>query len=690
MAKPTTATPIVSTDGFHDISSRALPTPTVETPQHLALVRVFAEDGPEYAIFNGDNTVANRIYGSKTFDTRSPYFNLQTLLARTLMKAGNSVLIKRMIPADAAPPARLTIGIDWVKDKVVDPDNAASKASDPASPRIDGIRARLVVIPDNKSAIGTQQVVAGNIVAADGTQSKVFPLVEFDTGFVGKKGNLKGIRLWAPTAAEDPAYDAQASKDFKARMYRIQLVQREKETASPSVFPTKLGDGYADFTFQEGVYNASTGVEYGVEDNLLDQFRDDGHSTNQAPKFAPFGKVFVYHENLATVQQLVREIVLGHDPALASELTGPGMVDVLGGKSLQGKGYKGFSLEGQLSGGVQFGQDKTVYAVGGSDGTLSQKNYEDLVVAHNNNLDQGNEDLTNPELYPFSVVYDTGLSMEGKYSLASILAARRDVRIVLSTFVEGETRKLTKNEELSRARTLHERIAVIPESVLYGTGICRATVIVTSGKHDSDYRKTVPLLFDYASKWAAFGGAGDGKLKKQFQPDVAPNNVVKTVRDLNITSFRDEMKTQLWGAGGVWAQPSDVRTFYYPAFHSVYADDTSVLSSDITVAIATDVSRQVRKAHAAFSGNASLTDEQFVERCNDYIKDQLVDRYAGRVALDVEVFLSDFDKLAGYSWSARVTIYANNMKTFFSYEIALQRRGELANNPAAAARAFTA
>lgn len=687
MVKSTNAAPFVLFDGINDASRKALPPATESTPQHYPLIRLFTESGTTRTTPISTIADFNRIYGEKTFNVRSPFFNMQALLARIVLSQGNAIMVKRLVPSDAGNPARLVLGIDIVKDKVVDPSNPASIASDPKSPRIDGVRARIVVIKDNVNPVGQLQPYAGGIVAADGTQSKTYPLLELPVDSVGAKGNLTGLRIWAPTTNDEQGPDLHAAEAFKTRMLRLQLVKKDSESSAPRIIYTTKDNPYIDVSLTEGTYNDTTNVDYYAPDVLKAEYSDRNGDT--APVFSPFSDLVIHHDNLSLVQNLIRDAVIAADPTAAAALPGPDAVDVFTGQDLQGHAYKGYALEGFISGGINLGRDYTVYASGGADGTINTKVYNDMIIAHNSSFGSGEEDLTNKAVYPFSVVYDTGLSMEGKFSQINLLSARPDIRIVFTTWIEGEERGLTVNEELSRGTAIRAHLSSNPESTVYNTPVCRGDVIHLTGKLiSSDYRKRTPYIIDYANGWAKMAGAASGVMSAQAQMDIAPNNEVTLLRDPNIENVKPNLATQLWGAGGTWAQYSDRRTMYYPALHSVYNDDTSVLTSPITVHIACDIIRRIFKLHKDFSGNSAWTNEQFIQRCDEKATEMLSGLYGGRVRIAVRTVMTAADLQRGYSWTVKVSLFSNNMRNLMNFELSTARLSDLANDKDLSARSF--
>lgn len=250
-----------------------------------------------------------------------------------------------------------------------------------------------------------------------------------------------------------------------------------------------------------------------------------------------------------------------------------------------------------------------------------------------------------------------------------------------TTWCAADTRGITIEEELSRSLVLAARIAAYPESVVDNTAVCRAIVCTQSGYLiSSDYNRRVPILLDYASKYAAMAGASSGKMSSTKQMDDEGNNTVSLIYDLNVESFDDPMAKQLWAAGVTFVRASDMRSFYYPALHSVYSDDTSVLTSPITVGIACDCVRVATRAHIRFSGNAKLSKGQLQQRCNEYLVSLFKDRYADRVVIVPTTYYTAEDTNNGYSWSTDIAVYANNSPNVMNLNIITYRNSATTTN----------
>lgn len=97
--------------GTEDISGGQLVVEPELLPTHLPHVYLFAEKGntlPQLVV--GDSAI--RYFGSRTFNLRDKFATHQNLLYNACTKYGNSMLVQRVIPADAPPPAGFALWLD--------------------------------------------------------------------------------------------------------------------------------------------------------------------------------------------------------------------------------------------------------------------------------------------------------------------------------------------------------------------------------------------------------------------------------------------------------------------------------------------------------------------------------------------------------------------------------------------------
>ena len=261
------STPRIIYGGINDKSRGVATRAPITYPQHAPLLRLWGQTGTDKTTFVGhENSDFNAMYGVETLARRGKFFNLQSMLAETLLGAGNGFFVKRLIPQDAKK-SRMIVGIEMVRDMIpavlerlsgfnyngqINPDQASEL------PPVDGYLSRIVLIPA-EGEVGTAKAQPGTLEAkAGGGQSTVFPLFELPASYFGEAGDNLGIRCWAPNDNTNEVYDEAAADAFKTRMYRFQFMQKVANTNIPAIVLTANGEDYVDVCFTEGAYSAST------------------------------------------------------------------------------------------------------------------------------------------------------------------------------------------------------------------------------------------------------------------------------------------------------------------------------------------------------------------------------------------------------------------------------------------------
>ena len=110
MASIKNAAPRSILEGIQDASTRVVPVEAESVPMHLPHLFLFTERGlTEPQLVSGAS--AAKMYGAKSFDVREKYTTHQTPFA-------NAMMVQRLKPADAAPPATIRVSLDLSTDSV--------------------------------------------------------------------------------------------------------------------------------------------------------------------------------------------------------------------------------------------------------------------------------------------------------------------------------------------------------------------------------------------------------------------------------------------------------------------------------------------------------------------------------------------------------------------------------------------
>jgi hypothetical protein len=678
------AAPRAILKGFKDESGRAPVVEPEQLPSHLAHSFIFAERGtllPQLVV--GDSLTTT--YGAKSFDYRSKFANHQTVLVNTINGEGNSQMVQRLVPDDAAT-ATLVLWLDVVEDNVpqfernTDLSFKLSQLNEriPTATVVLGHRVRwaVEVLPEGKALSELVPKVGSLTSVLNSSQSQMYPIHAFTVASPGSYGNLVGVRLSAPTTVSASPIDDATVDAAKAYMYRFAMVERPDEFSTPNVKETIQGEQSVDFTYKAGVINRNDKL-VSVDDVLLQSW--NASAINGIP--ATVGVIndhHVYHDHIATLLAQFQAAEAEFD--LISDLDEDvHLFNFVGGTSIQNVPYYSYVVEGPASGGVLLSETSSHYAKGGADGTLDFATFDALVAnATANYGDLAGFDFLDTAIYPQSCIYDTGFTLDTKKKLLTVLGRRKDMWVVLST-QDVSAKQNTPSEESSIAVALRTAARMYPESEVYGTPVCRAIVIGHSGYLiNSQWTKLTPLTIEFAAKSARYMGAGNGIWKSASSFSISPANQVTMFRDVNASFKKADVRSQDWDTGLVWVQNYDRRSLFFPAFQTVYDDDTSILNSFFNMAIAVELEKIADRAWRDLVGIDSLTPEQFIARSNRIISQAVAGRFDGRVTIEVDTFLTAADTQRGYSWSCNIIMYGNNMMTVGSFTIVARRREDLA------------
>jgi hypothetical protein len=682
------AAPLAILNGIQD-NSASPPVLNPETlPQHLPHVYLFCQTGPTLPQLV-DSSAVSSLYGAATFNLRSPYATHATVLANAIQGAGGSMMLQRVLPSDAAPPAAFGLYLDLLAEPAVPQyqrnsdgtyllDQTGKKQAVVGSgATAAGYIGKWVLMPIT-GPLGAGEVVAGSQIGTAGVQSQLYPICEFLTSFAGAAGNNLGAVLWAPTLLSDNPVNATLINSALSYIYRLQFVQRPDALSSAATITTIDGDQYVDFCFTPNVIDPATDLVVSYDQAVIPAY-ENLDTPGNPPVYGPFQQFYVYQNNLATILPLIYTAefesgLMGLAPAAPQ--TNSGLVNLFGATDPNGVPYYNFTLVGPSAGGLLFSENTTQFASGGADGTMNFATFDTAVANQLANYGSLEAPLLDDALYPQSVIYDSGFTLPTKEAMLTPIGLRKDIIVVLST----QDVSLPANsgaEESSIAVALRTAANNYPESTMYGTSVCRAVVVGQCGKQiNSQWLGILPLTIELATKAVGYMGAGNGVFKNGFGFDISPNNQITSFRDINALEKGAVARNNDWTTGLVWAQSYDRKSNFWPAVQTVYADDTSVLNSFINVCIAVELEKVCQRTWRDLTGITSLTNNQFIQRSNQLIQSRTSNRFDGRVIIDANTYFTSQDVARGYSWSCSITMYAPNMKTVGQFTVVARRKDD--------------
>lgn len=653
------------------------------TPIHLPYVFIQGGRGKEDTLLlTGD--ALSTVYGEDMLNYRSKYASPATLIARQAASTGSAIFTKRLVAPDATA-ARIRIGVEVVPDKLVvyqrNADGSFMKDTDgnkipDGDKTVDGVKMRWIVNHDKDAvapnAFGKDEVVIGQMTAADGTQSNYYPILDGMVSWRGAEGDNIGLRLEAPTALSSNPTRTDIIERIGAFLYRIQFVERKSSRTAPTVIRTISGMEQETFALQEGVIQPDDETDLSFGKVVVDAY--EYNETGNTPIFAPMDQMHLYQKNIdEVVKKLYESESKVNKDLLADVEFVEGQMNIFTGVDYNGIPYQTIEVLDADQGGVIFDGTSTFYAIDGSDGDVNWDTFDALAKQQFESFGRMGEDLEDMAFYPFSIVYDIGYKVDTKKAMANVLSLRPDVMIIASTHTWKGV-ELNVDEESSMGAMLRNYYRLHPESVLYNTPACRAAVFMQYGESiEAPSLGKVPLTLEVANKLATYMGASDGVIRGT-RIDNNPGNVVTTMRKINKTYRNATVRDRDWENGLNYVQTYNRNSNFFPAWGTIYNNDRSVWRSLINVIIGCDLTRVCYRLWAETTGTTGMDETLFLKLMGERFLEYTTGRYNDHVTVKGRFYLDKEDGYNGFSYHGDISLIGDPGMTVGTFTITGLRR----------------
>ena len=724
MAEFVNASPKIVFRGTEDNSTRTVLPERDPLPQHLPLFYIFAQKGSTKRIVTAPAKLVS-LYGAASFELDEKYYNHQTRFLSLVSGTGNTVMVQRLVPEDAKK-ANAIVYLDIIKDdnipnyvrrsdgSLVSNETNTAYLVDKNKPTISGYKIKWIkeVVDASTTDFATAEVKTGTMVRKSGVPgepdrtSTMYPIFEIRAAEVGEAYNNLGFSV---NVIPKDAQNTKLITTLNSMMYTLSLYERASAKDVPTVKRSLFGETGVNFVFKEKARNPDTEAVMDIETVY------DNNWFNETDALKPlvykdFEGLYFYRENYEKVLKLLlaaeapfisdvpqmwadnedASTLSWYDYTTADQellMDQFGLLNPFTLRSVRGTRYISVAVDtgtpnlkaNQTE--ISMTSSTPIFLSGGSDGTLSNENFEKEVCKKMDEYLDENSEVMDTAINVESIFYDSGFSLDTKKELTSFISLRKDTFLMLTTHVDSlGTKYRPLSEERAIAVALKTRLKLVPESTYYGTPVCRAIVSAGSGKFtDGSTNTRIPLLYNIAKKAAKMMGAGNGKWKPKEIFDTAPNNIIDDLTDIQPYFIPEGIKPTLWNEGMIWAQPYDRSSYHFPAMQTVYDNDTSVLNSFFTAMALCTLTKIGADSWRNFTGSTKLTDAQFVDKVTAYLNSRTEGIFADMFVIVHDVVITEHDEQLGYVWHTTSKIYANNMKTVCVFNPAAYRMSDLGN-----------
>ena len=725
--------------GIQDQSTQAPPAVQQQVSSHCVLVPLFTQRGTTEPTLVDGNAI-DTIFGSASFDSRQPYFNHQSILAQTVLSQGNQIFVARILPPDAQL-AMLRLSVEVIVNPAVPVYQRSASgqyvlgsnglpqplmnATTNTPVTVAGVNivwhANLIpiVAPATTEAqmFGQGSPSTGLLTITGSTnKSTVYPIADLLVQSYGEYGNNVGLRLSAPNALSSMPGDVSLMQQLKQYLYRFQFVELLPNSVMPVITTTQTGALSLDLCLAPNVVDPNLGVSVSAYDGLSPAYQN--LQPVAGPKIdAPFNQLYLYTANIDIVQQQLfnsEAAALAGDTSSTSgygwipvdytNASNAGLMNLLTATDFNGIPYQSIQVTAPANGDTTAtSMDNNLiavhYAVGGADGTLTLANYDKLVNAYMSQFgtyigpDNNFWPLLDDARYPFSHIYDSGFSIATKKTLLVPMGARKDICSILAAHYLGnwdatmtnwtpQTTQLTLAQEQSVGYALKVAAQMYPESDTYGTPTVRCAIFAHSGKLiQAPQYGYLPLTIEVASKFAAAMSGAGGNWKQSAMPDLprSTNNRVTLFAASTVNNSWQTFQNYAtdWADAINTVQSFDMNSLFFPAWRTVYPNDTSILTSMFAMVAAAYLEKVALNSWRSLTGTSGLTDAQLIKSSNDLITQAVNGAFAGRFVIVPNTTVTQNDQARGYSWTTQISMYGDNQKTVGSFTITSQRLSAL-------------
>lgn len=670
-----------------------------EIPQHLPKFLIYAKKGPSILDKSPEKLLGGNerltMYGEETFAVPSKYFTHPVLYANAVNAVGNSAMYVRLLGKNHGPKPTIRASLDVLPTKVdvyLRNADGSLKLDIAGNPQVtgqaDGYRAKWVVdyISDlaGESNFGSLNSSEGDqIDLATTVKSTRYPIFEFRHSFYGEDGNLAGIRLWAQTLDNTAILPSKMINKHRAFPFNFSVIRKNTNTGNSKPVASVFNETQIMVTLKQDVVDPLTTRRLHIAERVIKDY-ENTTDPRYPEMYGEFGEFKIYQDNVDLLSTMFHAAEVPHIDTTYDFTADPSekyMFNFVTGTNTKNNPYNSFVFVDSANS-VRFSASTNVFARGGDDGEMTLENHAAAVAEYMARYADVNDELMDLAFHNESHFYDSGFPLETKYQLINFIAERKDTFVHLTPFEFGE-RELTASEEYAVANALMSRLVLYPESTHFGTPVFRGMIQGTTGKiRGSAYEQPVSTNFEIAIKSAKYMGAGHGRFKGEYRFEGYPGHILDNMYDLSIRWVPDSIRVRNWDAGLGWVGRYDRKQFYFPCFKTVYAEDTSVLTSYLTACIFIRANKALAKCQRTFTGHSDLTLAQFSKQVNDWLSEELNGIFDNRVVVRPKAQFTSLDQIRNFSWTVPLEIGAAGMQSVMTgYAVARRIESMQQENP---------
>lgn len=609
---------------------------------------------------------AKSMFGDATFDETTEYFSREALFLKQLFSR-QGAFITRMASSDAKK-ASFVLELQVKKQDVTQYERDAN-----GQYKLDPITEERIPLKDATTGAtvtepGVELKWMTRAMKLDGDTPEtlenlkpvtygsgeneyvVYPILACMASYVGKAINDTGVKFFVDLDNMDETL----ATNVQSLPFDFGAVEKSYGDDTVSPLYSNLQNQYETFVAKPNTTDTRVDRNVSFDDVISNYYEDE----------LPF-EMKLFNENLATVGAMVQEL----EPE-DETLTDPYLVNLTSELNIDGipMPHVVFSEDNDA---IVLNDTRILYLQGGEDGSIDDAAIEELTRQYLN-------DLVYPEFldqarYPFTHIFDTGVSMATKKAFINFMGTHDAFKVVLSTQDANMGRMNTKNEDLSAGSSLYATCLLQPESSIKGTECCRAEIYQQCGLlADSTYKGIIPATLDVMLKKSRW----ESTTAITGHPGGLPNSAITIFKNnsWNWTPCDADHKQRSWDSGLNYFQYYDQQGIHWPAMRTVYRYDTSVLTSAMFTDVVVFTKHVARYNWSRYAG-VELPFSVVGPRAASSVSTDLAVMLNGMYSYDVSFTQSDEEAKIGYISHATIRLWGNPMQRVWKIDIECYRNG---------------
>jgi len=633
---------------------------TVDTlPIHRPMYVMKTQKGPiGVPVWCDTYSTAVSIFGAETFNyLNSSYFSRSSLFLYNTFQNNGAFIVR--VADDTAAVASLVLELDVttadITQYVVDSNGNRTEDEDgnwipeqEGDPLADITESGYELAWKIRALDSDETITGITPVTVDDTAT--YPMMVFTASSPGLWGNDTGFSLYYDPDENEVAQIDRVGSVF----YTMAPIEKEYGTSTTSPIRDIYTSTFNSFIMKPDTIDTATDSQVSVAD-VLDKVYTDNN-------VLPYD-VYTYSANFETVGDLCRAVEVNR----TDDLTSGWLVNLISAKDFDNKPYDHVVVTSG-TGIVTPSASVNNYLVGGLDGTLTDVAIETLIRSFL--AGDINPDIVDKPRYPITHIFDTGFSLTTKYAILEFLDTRDDIKVIMST-QDGALTPNSKLEDESTGSALRSRALLMRESIVKGTGVCRAEIFQQCGKVvNTNYNVWIPATFWSAVKYAEY----QNLTYMNKEPKGLPNADVSVFKEYSWVPNSEDLKSRSWDTGLNYFQYYTMNNLHYAGIRTVYQYDTSVLMDSTFTDAIVYTKHEIRQSWAKYA-SVTLSSAILKERVTKDVTDRLSALYNGKYVFEVSVYQTEEEQRLGYVYHVLISITAPASARVWIVDIECNREG---------------